>query len=117
MFVDLFNFSEANEWTCDKTPIKINQDSVLIKVASQYLPDGIEDKTRITLGRRILHREVEILSIFLWRSNGSIFVSQPGAKTIQEKIQSESSLMELDVKIPVCCLTNEKRQKIYPQLR
>ena len=94
------NFSEANGWTSSKTPLKINQTSICIKVAAQYLPDGKEDETEIQVGTtRILESEVEMVSLALWKSNGCVFASHPAVETVKKKIQSEVSLMDVEVNI------------------
>ena len=88
-----------------------------IKIAPGYLPEGEDSKTQITVGTRKLLNQTEEVLISLWVKNGSVFNSHPSAQRVQKRIKSESSVMEMDVNFPVCCLTNEKRQKIYPQLR
>ena len=39
-------------------------------------------------------------SISLWVSNGSVFVSYAGIERVQKRIESEASVMELEVDIP-----------------
>ena len=76
------NFSEANGWTSSKTPFKMNQTSICIKIAAQYLPDGKEDETKIQVGTRIFENEVEMVSLALWKSNGCVFVSYAGIERV-----------------------------------
>ena len=76
------NFSEANGWTSSKTPFKMNQTSICIKIAAQYLPDGKEDETKIQVGTRIFENEVEMVSISLWKNNRSVFVSYAGIERV-----------------------------------
>ena len=76
------NFSEANGWTSSKTPFKMNQTSICIKIAAQYLPDGKEDETKIQVGTRIFENDVEMVSISLWKNNRSVFVSYAGIERV-----------------------------------
>ena len=94
------NFSEANGWTSSKTPFKMNQTSICIKIAAQYLPDGEEDETKIQVGTLLFNNEAEMVSLALWKSNGCVFASHPSIETIKKKIQSEASLMDIEVDIP-----------------
>ena len=95
------NFSETNGWTNFKTPVEINQTSICIKVDAQYLPDGKEDEFEIQVGTMLSNTEAELVSISLWKSNGCVFVSHPAVETVKKKIQSEATLMDLEVNIPI----------------
>ena len=79
----------------------MNQTSICIKIAAQYLPDGKEDKTEIQVGTMLFNNEVEMVSLALWKSNGCVFASHPAVETVKKKIQSEASLMDLEVNIPI----------------
>ena len=94
------NFSETNGWTNFKTPVEINQTSICIKVDAQYLPDGKEDEFEIQVGTMLSNTEAELVSISLWKSNGCVFVSHPAVQTVEKQIQSEASLMDIEIDIP-----------------
>jgi len=98
--------SETHGWTCKGTPIEMNQTKLKINVAPGYLPE--DSKTQITVGTRKLQKQTEEVSISLWVSNGSVFASHPSAETVQKKrIESEASIMELEVHFPVSCLPED----------
>ena len=44
--------------------------------------------------------EAELVSISLWKSNGCVFVSHPAVQTVEKQIQSEASLMDIEIDIP-----------------
>jgi len=76
-----------------------NQKKLKIKVAPSHLLEGEDSKTQITIGTRKFLNQTEEVSISLWVSNGSVFASHPSAETVQKRIESEASIMELEAEL------------------
>jgi len=78
-----------------------------IKVAPGYLPEGQDSKTQVQVGTRKINDEIEVVTVYLWINNGFVFSSHPEVESVQKRIQSYNSVMELEVNLPVLCLPND----------
>ena len=64
-----------------------------IQVKPKYLPDGMEDQTKVNVGvKKNRDGQEDFVEIFLWRTETEVCVSYHGngAGIVKKKIQSET---------------------------
>ena len=86
--------SQANNWTNMKTKIDPNENKFLISVLPAYLPQGIEDATKVVIGVKI--GDDHPSSVLLWRTTNHVYCMY-GTFATMEEFSSETVLVQIDI--------------------
>ena len=72
-----------------------------IQVKPKYLPDGMEDQTKVNVGvKKNRDGQEDFVEIFLWRTKTEVCASFHGAGIVKKKFQSETEMVNIEVNIP-----------------
>ena len=106
--------SQSNNWTEMKTKIDPTEDKLIITVMPQYLPQGVEDATKVIIG--VKTGEDHPSSVLIWKTINHIYCLY-GTFATMEKFSSETTPFEIDIMndlwYPVMTRQQDVKEQIF----